>query len=84
MDHQNDEVGSYEARTHFSELLGKVRKGRAFTITHHGAPVARLVPVSPDGSREDRQRAIADIVELSRKNRLRGLKLRDLISEGRR
>jgi prevent-host-death family protein len=38
-------VGAFEAKTHLSELLVKVEEGEQVTITKHGRPVARLVPV---------------------------------------
>jgi len=31
-------VGSYEAKTHFSELLEKFEAGEEITITKHGTP----------------------------------------------
>ena len=40
-----DTIGAYEAKTHFSALLEKVEAGEEFTITKHGTPVARLVPI---------------------------------------
>jgi len=42
---RNNTVGAYEAKTHLSELLEKVEAGEEITITKHGAPIARLVPV---------------------------------------
>lgn len=39
------DVSVYEAKTHLSRLLGDVEAGREITITRHGKPVARLVPV---------------------------------------
>lgn len=39
-----NEIGAFEAKTHFSRLLARARAGEAFTITHRGAPIARLVP----------------------------------------
>lgn len=39
-------VGAFEAKTHLSELLVRVEGGEEVTITKHGRPVARLVPVS--------------------------------------
>lgn len=39
-------VGAFEAKTHLSELLAKVQEGEQITITKHGRPVARLVPVA--------------------------------------
>ena len=41
-----DTVGAFEAKTHLSELLARVEGGEEVTITKHGRPVARLVPVS--------------------------------------
>jgi prevent-host-death family protein len=77
-------VGSYDAKTHFSELLEKVASGEEITITKHGTPVARLVPVKKEHSRQDRRAAIERIIKLSEGLSLGGLKVRDLIDEGRR
>ena len=41
-----DTVGAFEAKTHLSELLARAEEGEEVTITKHGRPVARLVPVS--------------------------------------
>ncbi len=76
-------VGAYDAKTHFSELLARVAKGEEVTITRHGAAVARLVPVKQASSREQRRAAIEAMRQLAKKNRLRGLRIRDLINEGR-
>lgn len=37
-------IGAFEAKTKFSELLERVRQGEEITITKHEKPVARLVP----------------------------------------
>jgi len=76
-------LGAYEAKTHLSSLLDRVAQGEEFTITKHGVPVARLVPVD-SRSRRDVRKAIEAIRELRKGNRLGGLKIRDLIEEGRR
>jgi prevent-host-death family protein len=39
-------VGAFEAKTHFSALLEEIEQGGEITITKHGRPVAKLVPVS--------------------------------------
>lgn len=39
-------VSAADANREFSKLLRQVREGRAFTVTSHGRPVARLVPVA--------------------------------------
>jgi prevent-host-death family protein len=77
-------VGAYEAKTHLSELLEKVEAGAEITITKHGAPVAKLVPVKKETSPEERVAAIKRIQKLATGLSLNGLKVKDLISEGRR
>ncbi|MEI6688554.1 MAG: type II toxin-antitoxin system prevent-host-death family antitoxin [Thermoleophilia bacterium] len=39
------DVSVYEAKTHLSRLIGEVEAGVEVTITRHGKPVARLVPI---------------------------------------
>ena len=46
-------VGSYEAKTHLPQLLERVAKGEAFTITKHGVPIARLVPIEAKAKPEN-------------------------------
>ena len=77
-------VGAYEAKTHLSELLERAEAGEETTITKHGSPVARLVPVKKEASQEERVAAIERIQKLASGLSLRGLKVKDLISEGRR
>ena len=77
-------VGAYEAKTHLSELLEKVEAGEEITITKHGAPIARLVPVKKEASPEERLAAIERIQKLALGLSLGGLKVKDLIREGRR
>lgn len=79
---ESRQVGVYEAKTHLARLLEEVEKGESFTITRHGKPVARLVPVQ--GGR----RSIEDLMEAARKARanrtLGDLTIREMIDEGRR
>jgi prevent-host-death family protein len=77
-------VGAYEAKTHLSELLEKVEAGEEFTITKHGSPVAKLTPVRRKAGAEERAAAIKRIQALGSTLSLGGLKVRDLIAEGRR
>ena len=82
--HGSNTVGAYEAKTHLSELLEKVEAGAEITITKHGAPVARLVPVKKEANAEERAAAIQRIQKLASGLSLSGLKVKDLIREGRR
>jgi prevent-host-death family protein len=80
----SNSVGAYEAKTHLSELLEKVEAGEEITITKHGAPVAKLVPVKKGASPQERIAAIQRIQKLASGLSLGGLKVKDLLSEGRR
>ena len=77
-------VGAYDAKTHFSELLERVADGEEITITRHGAPVARLVPIGRTVSEQDRRAAVAAMREVASRSRLRRLSVKKLIGAGRR
>ncbi len=78
-------IGSFEAKTHLSQLLERVAEGEEFTITKHGKPVARLVPVTPDKPKPDIRAAIEALEAFSKGNTLgEGVTIRDLIEDGRR
>jgi len=79
-----DVVGAYEAKTHLSELLERVYRGEEITITRHGSPVARLVPVAAKPTPTERLAAIDRWLEQSRGLSLGGLTGRDLIDDGRK
>lgn len=75
------QVGAYEAKTHLPALLERVAGGEEITITKHGKPIARLVPVEHP-SIERRRQAIARIKTLAKGQTL-GMPLKDAINEGR-
>ena len=76
------EIGAYEAKTKFSELLRRVEKGERFVITRHGRPVAVLEPVSLARKRNVKE-VIKALKEFRKKHTLGGLKIKELIEEGR-
>ena len=76
-------VGAFEAKTHLSELLDRVEKGEEITITRHGLPVAKLLPID-HWDRVAVRGAIDELRRLRKGTRLRGLKIKDMIEEGRR
>jgi prevent-host-death family protein len=49
-------VGVRELKTHLSEYLREVQKGKTVVITDHGKPVGRLIPAALP--REDRVEAL--------------------------
>ncbi len=66
-----DSVGAYEAKTHLPRLLRRVMEGESVTITRHGRPIARLVPVE-ENERTRAYEAHDDrlILDLARRHRL--------------
>ena len=77
-------VGAYHAKTHLPELLEKVEAGHEITITRHGMPVARLVPIRRGPSSDERAAAIGRIRKLGQTLSLRGLKVKEMLAEGRK
>jgi prevent-host-death family protein len=75
------EVGAYEAKTHLAALLERVAHGEQITITKHGRPIARLVPIGKSDV-ERRREAIARL-KVFRKGRTLGVPIKQLIEEGR-
>ena len=49
-------IGSYEAKTRLPELLRQVERGKHFTITRRGVPIAQIVGV--ESAVDDRQATI--------------------------
>lgn len=76
-------IGAFEAKNRLSELLDAAENGEEVVITKHGRPVAKLVPVEPF-DREKARAAAEWLIEFRKKHPLRGLKIKDLINEGRK
>jgi prevent-host-death family protein len=75
-------VGVYDAKTQLPRLLDEVERGETVTITRHGKPVARLVPIQ---ERRLTAREAADaLLAFGQKHSLDGISIRELIDEGRR
>lgn len=80
----SNEIGAYEAKNSLGQLLDRVARGDEIVITRHGQPVARLVPFRAPIDGEKVRRAIAGLRRARKGSSLGGLKIRDLIDEGRR
>ncbi|MBI2095230.1 MAG: type II toxin-antitoxin system prevent-host-death family antitoxin [Candidatus Omnitrophica bacterium] len=76
-------VGSFDAKTHLPALLERVLKGEVIQITRRGVPVAKLVPVDQQKARDFKE-ATRCIREARKGILLRGLRIKDMIREGRR
>jgi prevent-host-death family protein len=78
------EIGAFEAKSRLGQLLDMVEGGEEVVITRHGRPVAKIVPTCPGHDRDKARRVADQLLEASRSLTLGGLKIKDLISEGRR
>lgn len=80
-------VGTFHAKTHFSQLIERVSKGEEITITKHDKPVARLVPADRP-SREHIAKVFLQMDALRQKIEAAHpedkTSIKDLINEGRR
>jgi prevent-host-death family protein len=77
------EVGAFEAKNKLGQLLDWVEAGEEVVITRRGRVVARLVPPRPAFDADQARNAAAAIRAMSKDVKLRGLKVKDLIAEGR-
>jgi prevent-host-death family protein len=77
------EIGAFEAKNRLSELLRRAESGEEIAITNRGRIVARLMPPLPAFDREEALRAVGRIRARRKGVMLAGLKIKDLIEEGR-
>ncbi|HNR88527.1 MAG TPA: type II toxin-antitoxin system prevent-host-death family antitoxin [Spirochaetota bacterium] len=76
-------IGSFEAKTHLSNLIDNVLKGNDYIITKRGKPVARLIPYTT----VENQLSIKEIViqfDNIRKSVKGNIKIKEYINEGRK
>ena len=73
-------IGTYEAKTHFADLLRQVRAGQGFTITQRGDPVADLIPAGTSAPRAGANRMRQFILDAPK---MGAVDIRALMDEGR-
>jgi prevent-host-death family protein len=77
-------VGDLDARKRFPQLLEQVEAGETVVITRDGRPVARLVPAAGQAPGAETAALIERWIEARKGVTLGGLRVRDLVEEGRR
>ncbi len=79
-------MGFYEARTHLSELLDHVAKGKKILITRRGKPAALIGPPPKEDQQDVRQVVKEMLAFRDREGPTLGgeVSIRELIDEGRR
>jgi prevent-host-death family protein len=76
-------IGSYELKTHLSQVLDAVEHGQTIVITRHGKPIARILPPEHASSQEVSD-AIQGLIAFPRTRLPKGVSIKSLIEEGRR
>ena len=77
-------VGVFEAKNRLPALLDEVEQGGEVLITRRGKPVARLIAADSGFDCVKARRAADELRKVSKGQKLDGLTLRELISDGRR
>jgi len=81
----NQQIGAFEAKTHFSQIISEVERGADYVVTRHGKPVAKIIPFEQKPTMT-RKEAFEKMKEL-RKN-FRGepgsFNIREAIEDGRK
>jgi antitoxin (DNA-binding transcriptional repressor) of toxin-antitoxin stability system len=77
------EVPTFEAKNRLSAPLAEGAQGIEVIFAKCGVPGAKLVPVTRSFDREKARQAGAGLQEASRGATLGGLKIKDLVNEGR-
>lgn len=67
---EQNSVGAFEAKTHFSQLIERVRHGEEIFITRRGKPVAKLVPPDDYASLEAAKEAVQRLRVLAKEMQL--------------
>jgi prevent-host-death family protein len=81
----SEQIGMFEAKTHFSKIIERTKNGADFVITQHGKPVAKIIPFE-----QEKKMTPEEVIEKFRELRknYRGepgsFDIRAAIEEGRR
>jgi antitoxin (DNA-binding transcriptional repressor) of toxin-antitoxin stability system len=76
-------IGSFEAKTHFSQLLQEVEKGKSFDILRRGKPVAHLRTIASVANPEKGRAALDYFCGLRSSLVISKIEILNWIKEGR-
>jgi len=77
-------VGTFEAKTHLSDLLDRVARGERITITRHGVPAALLKPVEEKETKLTHREIVEGMRALRKRVKPGKISVREMVKEGRR
>ncbi len=58
-------LSTYEAKTHFSSLADRVCAGEEITVTRHGVPIIKMIPIPQTQTLSREERIDASLKRLS-------------------
>jgi len=79
------QIGAFEAKTHFSKILDKAEQGEDFIVTKRGKPVAKIIPFrqEPELTRKEAMDQLAQMRKLYR-GKPGSFNVREAIEDGRK
>ncbi|MCL2878818.1 MAG: type II toxin-antitoxin system prevent-host-death family antitoxin [Treponema sp.] len=79
------QIGAFEAKTHFSQIIDKAEQGEDFVVTKRGKPVAKIIPFRQD-QKMTFQEAVEQLKEMRKlyRGKQGSFNIREAIEEGRR
>lgn len=80
-----NEIGVFEAKTHFSQVVDNVERGADYTVTRRGKPVAKIIPIEKEPE-VTFQQAVENLLAMRKyfKGDPKTFNLREAIEKGRR
>jgi len=79
-----DTIGAFDAKTHLAALLDRVAKGESITITRHGVPAAKLVPVGESDPKLNHEQIVEGMRALRKRVKSDTMSVREMVQQGRR
>ena len=79
------QIGAFEAKTHFSQIIEKAEHGEDFVITKRGKPVAKIIPFKQEPEMTFKE-AVEQLKEMRKLYRGKpgSFNIREAIEEGRK
>ena len=78
-------IGSFEAKTHFSQVMEKTEQGEDYIVTRRGKPIAKIIPYKEEPEMTFKE-AVEQLQEMRKLYRGKpgSFNIREAIEEGRR
>ena len=81
----NQQIGAFEAKTHFSQIINDVARGADYVVTKRGKPVAKIIPIEqkPEMTFQEAAEALKEMRKLYR-GKPGSFNIREAIEDGRK